>query len=83
MAATKTKKSSVPMSLEQLRKKVEEFESSMDKTVRAAIASTKGQWWHEHAGKFEGDPLFAQIVRLGREQRNGATRKTKRARPRH
>jgi hypothetical protein len=35
------------------------------------------QWWHEHAGRFEGDSVFDQIVRLGRQQRNRRSPKSK------
>ena len=28
-----------------------------------------GPWWREGAGRFAGDPVFEEIVRLGREYR--------------
>ena len=48
---------------------------------------TSARWWVASAGRFEGDPIFAEIVRLGREYRESLrpgrkktprTRKTKR-----
>ena len=78
MANKAIRSSSVPITREQLMEHIGRY-------VRDAIASAKGQWWHEHAGKFEGDAAFSEIIRLGREQRNGGKNsgKNKRARPRH
>jgi hypothetical protein len=33
-------------------------------------------WWRELAGKFDGDPVFAQVVREGRKWRNAQRNKT-------
>ena len=41
-------------------------------------------WWRDHAGRFENDPLFDEIVRLGRQERlryDARRRRAKRARP--
>jgi hypothetical protein len=35
------------------------------------------QWWHDNAGRFENDPVFNEIARLGRQSRNGRPRKRK------
>ncbi len=38
--------------------------------IKAEIASKRKQpWWQEIAGSFRGDPVFAEIARLGAEIR--------------
>ena len=33
------------------------------------LASPNPRWWRENAGRFANDPVFDEIVRLGREYR--------------
>jgi hypothetical protein len=47
-------------------------------------APPTGKWWVDHAGRFANDPVFDEIVRLGREYRESLRpkqRKVKRDRP--
>jgi hypothetical protein len=41
-------------------------------TLQARVEQASGpgrHWWHEEAGRFANDPVFDEIVRLGREYR--------------
>jgi hypothetical protein len=46
--------------------------TALEKTVeelRAQVSPPVRHWWHDEAGRFAGDPVFDEIVRLGREYR--------------
>jgi len=34
-----------------------------------AVTKPSGQWWQEICGAFEGDPIYEEAMRLGREYR--------------
>jgi hypothetical protein len=71
------------LTLEQLNQKVSALASQVERLQKASAPSPT--WWRDHAGRFENDPVFDEIVRLGRAERkklNGAA-KGRRARPRH
>jgi hypothetical protein len=38
---------------------------------------SRSTWWKELAGKFDGDPVFADIVREGRKWRNSQRPKSR------
>jgi hypothetical protein len=50
--------------LDTLEKTVAEIQAQI-----AALLGTKRHWWVKGAGRFKGDPVFAEIVELGREYR--------------
>ena len=47
-----------------LEKAVEELKVQLNKP-----AENQEPWWHTEAGRFANDPVFKEIVRLGREYR--------------
>jgi hypothetical protein len=58
-----------------LEKEVEHLKSQLAQTAKPAR-----RWWVEHAGRFANDPVFDEIVKLGREYRESqrpGRRKTK------
>jgi hypothetical protein len=50
--------------LANLERTVEELKSKM-----SAANSTHRRWWVDDAGRFADDPIFDEIVRLGKEHR--------------
>jgi hypothetical protein len=50
--------------LANLERTVEELKSKM-----SAVTNTHRRWWVDDAGRFADDPIFDEIVRLGREYR--------------
>ena len=53
-----------------LEKKMSELQDQLNKNERSANhPNPNGPWWREGAGRFAGDPVFEEIVRLGREYR--------------
>jgi hypothetical protein len=71
------------IALDELNRKFEELRDRVDRELQTTRASTR--WWVDHAGRFENDPVFAEIVRLGKAQRkllnkNRHQRRKKRAR---
>ena len=67
------------LTLEQVNQKIDALAAKVERGPAGAISLT---WWHDHAGRFENDPVFDEIVRLGREARKSsrANLKKKRAR---
>jgi len=67
-------KTSAPNSRElaELRVRVEQLSAEIDrlkKEVRANGSNRPKPWWHLLAGKFDDDPVFAEIVAEGRKWR--------------
>jgi hypothetical protein len=60
--------SQIWVKLNELAGEVEQLRHAKDKSP---------QWWHEHAGRFENDPVFDEIVRLGRNARKERSAKRK------
>ena len=59
------------MSLAELEKRVTALEEAVAR-IEAQVAptpATQRHWWHDDAGAFADDPVFDEIVRLGREYR--------------
>lgn len=54
------------MTLAQLEKRVAKIEQQM-KDSKPPPQS--GRWWVEQSGQFRGDPVYQEIVRLGRKYR--------------
>jgi len=63
------------MTISQLEQRLEAVEREVQKLrAQRRPAPKKNKWWRESAGRFEKDPLFDQIVQLGRKYRK-STRK--------
>jgi len=63
-----------PVTIDELNRRLNELSAEFEKSRRmVAISPT---WWHDHAGRFEGDATFAEIARLGRQQRNASRKAT-------
>lgn len=58
------------MTIAQLEKRLETLEKAVEE-IRGMVAAGTQQrhWWHDDAGRFANDPVFDEIVRLGREYR--------------
>jgi hypothetical protein len=60
------------MTLKELETRVAELEKTVAE-LKAQLANGKTEqrhWWHEDAGRFANDPVFDEIVRLGKEYRD-------------
>jgi hypothetical protein len=69
-----------PMTLEQLTEKVNELSAKVE--FLTGGRDDHGEWWINAAGAFRDDPVFDEIVRLGKQERQAGRprRKSKRAR---
>jgi hypothetical protein len=70
MAATKHP--AISQEIADLRRRVDELSAEMAQLKRAVGtngATKKRPWWELIAGQFDGDPLFAEIVKEGRAWR--------------
>ena len=59
------------MTLKELETRLAELEKTVAE-LKAQLGNGKPeqwQWWREGAGRFANDPVFDEIVRLGREYR--------------
>ena len=58
------------MTVPELAKRLEALEAAVAQ-LREQVkrAARPRRWWHEDAGRFADDPVFDEIVRLGREYR--------------
>jgi hypothetical protein len=65
------------LTLEQLNERLKKLERLQ------AARSPFSQWWLDQSGRFQNDPMFDEIVSLGRKQRRGLSRGKKRAGSRH
>jgi len=54
--------------LRQLRDRLERLERDVDE-MKSRTLSPEQPWWQRVAGRFENDPAFKEIVRLGKEYR--------------
>jgi hypothetical protein len=59
------------MSLAELEKRVAALEEAVARIEAQGGPTTASQrhWWHDDAGAFANDPVFDEIIRLGREYR--------------
>ncbi len=73
------------MTVAELEQRVAELEKAVTQ-IQKRMASGKApgrRWWIEDAGRFANDPVFDEIVRLGKAYRDSLKpkkRKTRRAR---
>lgn len=73
------------MTLKELETRLEALEKEVAQLrTRMPTPETQRHWWHLDAGRFENDPVFDEIVRLGKEYREslrpGQRKKAKKAR---
>jgi hypothetical protein len=70
------------MSIARLAKRIAALEKTVEelreKVERGTASSTR--WWVEKAGKFANDPVFDEIVELGKKYRESLRPKAKRNR---
>jgi hypothetical protein len=52
-----------------LEHKVSELENANKNVANGDHPNPNGPWWKTGAGRFANDPVFDEIVRLGREYR--------------
>ena len=59
------------MTIEELTKRGEALEAALAELRAKQVPAPNGQrpWWEENVGRFANDPVFDEIVRLGREYR--------------
>jgi hypothetical protein len=55
--------------LELLEKRVTQLEQEVLQLKSNASNGSSQPWWQRIAGRFENDPVYDEIVRLGREYR--------------
>jgi hypothetical protein len=59
------------MTTAELEQRLAALERAVEQ-IQAQLAQSPAQqrhWWHDDAGRFANDPVFDEIVRLGREYR--------------
>ena len=57
------------MTLIQIEKRMRALEQTVEHLAQARPPVSRA-WYRTHAGRFAGDPIFAEIVKLGRAYRN-------------
>jgi hypothetical protein len=66
------------MTLAQVEKRVAKLEKDVQQFMR--LPNTSAESWLSSAGRFANDPVFDEIVRLGREYRESLRPRRKRGR---
>jgi hypothetical protein len=66
------------MTLAQMTKRIEKLEQAVI-DLREGRITRSGKWWVEHSGQFAGDPVFAEIVRRGRQYRTSLRPKARKS----
>ena len=56
------------MTLVQIEKRVKALETAVQRLARTQPANGR-DWYRKHAGRFANDPVFDEIVKLGRAYR--------------
>ena len=56
------------MTLIQIERRVKALEQTVHRLARRK-PSVSRKWYRSHAGRFAGDPVFEEIVKLGRAYR--------------
>jgi hypothetical protein len=64
MTQKRSRQRTPKVTLADLTERVEALERE-----RLALAVSP-RWWVDHSGRFQNDPAFDELVRLGRQQRN-------------
>jgi hypothetical protein len=52
-----------------LKDRVAKLEQDIGELKSRSVSQADQPWWQRIAGRFENDPAFEEIVRLGREYR--------------
>jgi len=68
------------MTLMQMEKRVKALEQTVAQLAPPS-SSTNRRWYRTHAGRFADDPVFDEIVKLGRAYRKSQGAKTDTQRP--
>lgn len=55
--------------LQLLEQRVAQLELDVSQLKVQSVDRSKEPWWGRIAGRFENDPIFDEIVRLGKEYR--------------
>ena len=56
-----------------LKDRVAKLEQEVGELKSNSVRQVEQPWWERIAGRFENDPAFEEIVRLGREHREAQT----------
>ena len=60
-------KPTTPLTLESFNRRLNALAVQVQRLARTATPSRT--WWKDNAGRFANDPVFNEIVRLGRAER--------------
>jgi hypothetical protein len=64
--------------LERINERMSKIAAKIDALTKVKKPDkSRSTWWKELAGKFDGDPVFADIVREGRKWRNSQRPKSR------
>ena len=58
------------MTVAQLERRLEKVEKTIEELTRRGAAEKSPRWYATHAGRFANDPVFDEIVRLGKDYRD-------------
>ncbi len=68
------------MTLIQIERRVRALEQTVEQMAQSKPSPGR-DWYRTHAGRFAGDPVFAEIVKLGRAYRKSLRPSRHRKRP--
>jgi hypothetical protein len=55
--------------IQSLKDRVAKLEQDVKEVKSQSVRSAEPPWWERISGRFENDPAFEEIVRLGRQYR--------------
>jgi hypothetical protein len=61
----------MPHSIQQVERRLRQVEKDLAKLKTALSTESKEPWYRQIAGSFAQDPVFAEVVKLGRLIRKG------------
>jgi hypothetical protein len=61
----------MPQSIQQVERRLRQIEKDLAELKTSLATTSKEPWYRQIAGSFAQDPVFAEIVRLGRLIRKG------------
>ena len=69
--------------IQELKRRLEKLQEDLTELKRQrGIVGHAAKWWIDHAGRFQDDPSFEEMVRLGRQYRESLRPKAKKKRRR-
>ena len=73
------------MTMAEFAERLTALEKTVDELKAQLVRSTgpRRRWWVEDAGRFANDPVFEEIVRLGRQYRESLRPKDRRGKRDH